>query len=121
FRLAVARLENDRGVSQPPRGVLELDEDAPPEPAPADGRRDVHALQLGALGVEARYASACALRAVVVADDQKDTVGLDEHRRLARRTDVGFAAIQPAHLLLLRLRERLHVGVIERLRPRTHR
>ena len=55
----------------------------------------------------------------VFADDEEDAVRLDEHRRLARRPDVGLAVVAPAHLRLLRVDERRHLRRVERLRPRS--
>jgi hypothetical protein len=100
---------------------LELDEDAAAETLAARFRNDVHALQLCASLVEAADAAARDRAPVAVAHDEKDTVGLHEHRRLACRADVGDAAVAAAHLLLLRVAQRGHVGRVERLRPRTHR
>ena len=117
LRLAVAGLQHDPVVAEPPRLVLERDEQQAPEPAPARVRDDVHPLQLRPRLVEAADAAAPD-RAPLVPDDEEDAVGRHEHRRLACRPDVGLALVQPAHLLLLRVDERRHLGRVERLRTR---
>ena len=88
--LALARLEHDAGVAEPPRLVLERLEQQPAEAAPARLRHDVHPLQLGPRLVEAADAAA-RNRPAVVADDEEDAVGRLEHRRVARRPDVAPA------------------------------
>src|SRR5262249_37786548 len=103
---------------------LSLDrlEHMPAEAAPARLGQGVHALQFGAPLVEAEDAAARDRLAALVAEDQEHAVRRLELRRLARRPDVvATLAVQGEHLRLLGRGERLDVGRVEWLRPRTHR